>query len=223
MDKALFVRAITRFLAGVVVMGALLFIPAGGFGYGEGWLLMALLFAPMFVAGLVMMGKNPELLRRRLNAREEEGEQRKVIAASALMFAAAFIVAGLNHRFGWLAFPRWLVIAGAALFLLAYLMYAEVLRENTYLSRTIEVQAGQKVVDTGLYGIVRHPMYAATLVLFLSMPLVLNSPISLVIMLAYPAIIVRRILNEEQVLERGLAGYAEYRQKVRYRLVPFIW
>lgn len=223
MDKSLFARAMTRFVEGVIIVGALLFIPAGGFGYGEGWLLMGLLFAPMFVAGLVMMKKNPNLLRRRLNAREAEQTQRAVIAASALMFIAAFVLAGLNHRFGWVICPRWLVVAGAALFLLAYLMYAEVLRENAYLSRTVEVQAGQKVVDTGLYGVVRHPMYAATLLLFLSMPLVLGSPLSLIVMLAYPFIIARRILNEEQVLARDLPGYGDYLKKVRYRLIPYIW
>ena len=223
MDKKLFVRALTRFFAGALIVGALLFIPAGGFGYRWGWLFMGLLFAPMFAAGLVMMAKNPALLQRRLNAREGEDAQKAVIAASALMFAAAFMLAGLNWRFCWVACPTWLVILGAALFLAAYALYAEVLRENEYLSRTVEVQEGQKVVDTGLYGVVRHPMYAVTLVLFLSMPLVLGSLPSLIPMLAYPALIVRRIRNEEEVLARGLPGYTEYMQKVKYRLLPFVW
>ncbi len=222
MDVRLFFRAMTRFLAGVLAVGALLFIP-GGLNYADGWLFMLLLFAPMFVAGLAMLWKRPALLSRRLNARETERAQRGVIAASGLMFASAFIVAGLNHRFRWLAVPRWLSAAGAVVFLAAYLLYAEVLRENEYLSRTVEVQAGQKVVDTGLYGVVRHPMYAATILLFLSMPLVLGSPISLLIMLIYPVLIVRRIKNEEQVLQRGLANYADYMARVKYRLIPFVW
>ena len=223
MDKKLFVRALTRFFAGVLIVGALLFIPAGGFAYRWGWLFMGLLFVPMFAAGLVMMAKNPALLERRLNAREGEDAQKAVIAGSALMFTAAFVLAGLNWRFRWVVCPTWLVILGAALFITAYALYAEVLRENEYLSRTVEVQEGQKVVDTGLYGVVRHPMYAVTLVLFLSMPLVLGSPLSLIPMLAYPALIVRRILNEEVVLARGLPGYADYMKKVKYRLMPHIW
>ncbi len=222
MDVRLFFRAVTRFLTGVLAVGTLLFIP-GGLKYADGWLFMLLLFAPMFLAGLVMLRKRPALLRRRLNAREAESTQRGVIAASGLMFAAAFIVAGLNYRFRWLTVPRWLVVAGAVVFLAAYLLYAEVLRENEYLSRTVEVQAGQKVVDTGLYGVVRHPMYAATILLFLSMPLVLGSPISLLIMLIYPFLIARRIKNEEQVLLRELEGYADYTARVKYRLIPFVW
>ena len=223
MDGALIKQAFIKVGAGILIMGALLFIPAGTLKWTEGWLQMALLFAPMLAAGLVLMKRNPALLRRRLNAKEEQMTQRRVIAASALMFVAAFVVAGLNRRFGWIVVPRWVVVAGAALFLAAYAMYAQVLRENEYLSRTVEVSEGQRVVDTGLYGIVRHPMYAATLVLFLSMPLVLGSPISLAIMLAYPAIIVRRILNEEDVLTRELEGYEAYKKKVKYRLLPGIW
>lgn len=177
----------------------------------------------MFLAGLVMMAVNPGLLEKRLNAKEEEKEQKTVIALSGIMFLAAFIAAGLNHRFGWLEMPGWMVVSGVVLFLLAYAMYAEVLRENTYLSRTIEVQENQKVVDTGLYGIVRHPMYSSTLILFLSMGLVLSSPISFAILLMYIPIIVKRILNEEKVLAEGLEGYSEYMKKVKYRLVPLIW
>lgn len=223
MDGRLFAQAIAKFVAGLLLVAALLFIPAGTPNYWNGWLLIVILFVPMFVAGLVMMFKSPELLRKRLNAREQEATQKRVIALSGLMFLASFIVAGLNFRFGWVVMPKWAVWIAFALFLLAYLMYAEVLRENAYLSRTIEVQDHQKVVDTGLYGVVRHPMYAATLVLFLSMPLVLGSPPSFVILLCYLPIIVRRIGNEEAVLAEGLEGYAEYRERVKYRLIPFIW
>lgn len=223
MDRTLVKQAFAKVIGGILVMAALLFIPAWSLKWADGWLMMALLFVPMLVAGLVLMKKNPALLRRRLNAKEEQLTQRRVIAASAVMFVAAFVVAGLNWRFGWIVVPRWVVYVGAALFLAAYAMYAEVLRENEYLSRTVEVSEDQRVVDTGLYGVVRHPMYAATLVLFLSMPLVLGSPVSLVIMLAYPAIIVRRILNEEDVLTRELVGYDAYKKKVKYRLLPGIW
>ena len=223
MDKQLTTRAYTRFFAGVLILGALLFIPAGSLRWMNGWLLMGLLFVPMFVAGLALMKKNPALLKRRLNAKETEATQKKVIAASALMFGAAFVLAGLNWRFKWIVLPDWVGWVFAAVFLAAYAMYAEVLRENEYLSRTIEVSAGQKVVDTGLYGVVRHPMYAVTLALFLSMPLVLGSLPSLVVMLVYPAIIVRRILNEEEVLTRELDGYDAYKKKVKYRLIPGIW
>lgn len=223
MDRTLLKQAFAKLVSGILLMGALLFVPAWSLAWREGWLLMALLFVPMVVAGVVMMKRNPALLRRRLNAREQEPTQRRVIAASGAMFVGAFVVAGLNWRLRWVVVPQWVVIAGAVLFLAAYAMFAEVLRENAYLSRTVEVSEGQKVVDTGLYGVVRHPMYAATLALFLSMPLVLGSPISLVIMLAYPAIIARRILNEEDVLTRELDGYAEYKKKVKYRLLPGIW
>lgn len=223
MDGKLFVRAIGKFALGFVLVGVLIFLPAGTLRFPDGWLLMGILFVPMFAAGLVMMKKSPALLEKRLNAKEQEGEQKKVIAWSGLMFLAAFVLAGLNFRFGWITMPRWSVYAAAAVFLLAYLLYAEVLRENEYLSRTIEVQEGQKVVDTGLYGVVRHPMYAVTLTLFLAMPLVLGSPLSFAVMLCYVPLIVRRIRNEEQVLEKGLAGYAEYEKKVRWRLIPGIW
>ena len=218
-----FGQAMVKFFSGLLLVGALLFLPAGTWDYWQAWLLIGILFVPMFVAGLVLMKKNPDLLRKRLNAKEEQAEQKTVIALSGLMFLAAFLLAGLNRRFGWCVLPAWASWAAAAVFLLAYALYAEVLRENAYLSRTIEVQEGQKVVDTGLYGIVRHPMYAVTLFLFLSMPLVLACPYSFAVMLVYIPIIVKRIRNEEDVLEEGLAGYAEYKQRVKYRLVPGIW
>ena len=223
MDRKLFIQAIMKFLAGIVLLGALLFIPAGTLNWPQAWLLMGILFVPMFCAGLVMMKKNPELLKKRLNAREKQAEQKDVIRYSGLMFLAAFILAGLNFRFRWIVLPGWISGAAAVIFLLAYGLYAEVLRENAYLSRTIEVQENQKVVDTGLYGLVRHPMYMSTLFLFLAMPLVLGSLISFLVMLAYLPIIAKRIRNEEQVLEEGLEGYAEYRQKVRHKVIPFIW
>ncbi|MCR5183040.1 MAG: isoprenylcysteine carboxylmethyltransferase family protein [Clostridia bacterium] len=204
-------------------MGVLLFLPAGTIRWQEGWLLMIILFVPMFLAGLLMYFKAPDLLRSRLKAKETQSEQKDVIRYSGLMFLLAFIVAGLNYRFGWITMPRAIVWIGAVIFLLAYCLFGEVLRENRYLSRTIEVRDGQTVVDTGLYGIVRHPMYTATVLLFLSMPLVLNSLISFIIMLAYIPIIVKRIRNEEEVLETELKGYREYKQKVKYRLIPFIW
>ena len=223
MGKQLLLSALTKFFLGVILLGALLFIPAGSFSYWQGWLLMGILFVPMFVAGLILMAKNPDLLQKRLNAREKEAEQKTVVALSGLLFIAAFVVAGLNWRFGWWLLPEWVVWGAAGLFLVSYLMYAEVLRENTYLSRTIEVQENQKVIDTGLYGIVRHPMYMATTILFLAMPLVLASPISFLIMLGYIPVIAKRIRNEESVLEKGLPGYKEYKQRVKYRLLPFIW
>ena len=219
----LFIQAISKFLLGVVIIGALLFLSAGSLRYWQGWLLMGILFIPMFCAGLVMVVKNPELLRKRLNAREGEKEQKTVVRFSGLLFFAAFVIAGLNWRFGWCVLPDWAVWVSAGLFLVCYLLYAEVLRENTYLSRTIEVQENQKVIDTGLYGVVRHPMYMATTVLFLVMPLVLASPFSFLIMLLYLPLIAKRIKNEEKVLEEGLAGYKEYEQKVKYKVIPFIF
>ena len=223
MKNKLLVEALTKYIAGIALVGALLFIPAGSLKWRDGWTFMATLFVPMFVAGIVMYLKAPDLLRRRLNAKEKEAQQKDVIGMSGLMFLAAFIIAGLNYRFNWVHFPEAVRIAGIVVFLLSYLMFAEVLRENEYLSRTIEVQEGQKVVDTGLYGIVRHPMYSATVLLFLSMPLIMNSPISFGIMLLYIPLIVKRILNEEEVLEKGLQGYKEYKEKVKYRILPFIW
>ena len=219
----LFFQAFVKFLLGVVIVGLLLFVPAGSLSYWQGWLLMGILFVPMFCAGLVMMARNPELLRKRLNAKEEEKEQQTVVKLSGLLFIAAFVVAGLNWRFGWCVLPNWVVWVSAVLFLACYLLYAEVLRENTYLSRTIEVQENQKVIDTGLYGVVRHPMYMATTVLFLAMPLVLASPISFAIMLLYIPLIAKRIQNEEKVLEAGLDGYKEYKTRVKYKVIPLIW
>lgn len=219
----LFTQAVLKFLLGVVLIAALLLLPAGTWHYRNAWLLMGLLFIPMFIAGLVMMKKNPSLLRSRLDAREKEGEQQMVVKLSGLMFLFGFIVAGLDFRFGWSRLPRWVIMAASILFLLAYALYAEVLRENTYLSRTIEVQENQQVIDTGLYSVVRHPMYMATLLLFGSMPLMLGSLPAFFIFLCYPLIIRKRILNEEEVLARELPGYREYLQRVRYRLLPYIW
>ena len=223
MDMNLFRQAMVKFLGGVLVVGLLLFLPAGTFAYWQGWLLMGILFIPMFIAGLFMLIKSPDLLRRRLDVREEQSEQKTVILLSGLMFLAVFVVAGLNVRFGWMVLPAWVSWAAAVLFLFAYALYAEVLRENVWLSRTVKVQENQKVIDTGLYGIVRHPMYMVTLFLFLSMPLVLGSPFSFVISLAYLPIIAGRIRNEEKVLESGLEGYREYKNRVRYKVIPFVW
>ena len=223
MTVKLFVQAIGKFLLGIVLVGALIFWPAGTCSFFNGWLFMGILFIPMFLAGIVMMLKNPGLLKSRLNAKEKQQDQSFVVKLSGLMFLAGFIVAGLGVRFGWYILPMPVVIVAATLFLGAYTLYAEVLRENTYLSRTIEVQENQNVIDTGLYGIVRHPMYSVTLVLFLSMPLVLGSIYSFFIFLAYPFIIAKRIKGEEEFLEKELNGYREYKQKVKYRLIPFIW
>lgn len=215
--------ASTKFFTGLVLVGLLLFLPAGTIHYPCGWLLMAVLFVPMFIVGVLMQLRSPELLKRRLNTKEKETEQKKVVALSGVMFIVAFVVAGLNFRYSWIAMPTWSVWSAVAVFLLSYIMYAEVLRENEYLSRTIEVQENQKVVDTGLYGIVRHPMYSATVLMFLSMPLVLGSLPSFVIMLAYIPIIVKRISNEEKVLMNELYGYKEYCNRVKYRLIPFVY
>ena len=223
MSMKFFLSAIAKFTLGVVLIGVLLFLPAGTLHYPQGWLLMGILFIPMFLAGLVMMAKNHALLRSSLNAKEKRGEQSLVVKLSGLMFLVGFIVAGLSFRFDWWMLPQWVSILGTVLFLASYALYAEVLRENTWLSRTIEVQEGQTVVSTGLYGIVRHPMYAVTLVLFLSMPLVLRSALAFVVFLAYPAIIAGRLLDEERFLAAELPGYSEYMQKVKWRLIPFIW
>lgn len=223
MTIRLFIQAITKFLFGFILIGLFIFLPAGTLSFFNGWLFMGILFVPMFIAGIVMMFKNPDLLKKRLDAKEKQREQSIVIKLSGLMFLAGFIVAGLDFRFGWLTLPKGVVIGAAIVFLAAYILYAEVLRENTYLSRTIEVQENQKVIDTGLYGIVRHPMYSVTLLLFLSMPLVLGSIYSFLIFLLYPFIIAKRIKGEEEFLEKELDGYREYKQKVRYRLIPFIW
>ena len=223
MTAKLFIQAITKFILGVLLVGALIFLPAGTFAFMNGWIFMGILFVPMFLAGLVMMAKNPELLKKRLDAKEKQREQNIVIKLSGLMFFIGFIVAGLNYRFAWHILPLWVSIAAAVVFLIAYLLYAEVLRENTYLSRTIEVQENQKVIDTGLYGIVRHPMYSVTLLLFLAMPLVLGSIISFIIFLAYPFIIAARIKGEEKFLAEELEGYKEYQKRVKYKLIPFVW
>ena len=223
MDTKLISQAIGKYLSGLLIVGLLLFLPAGTFAFWQAWLLIGILFIPMLIAGLIMMMKSPGLLRKRLDAREEESEQKAVIALSGLMFLAAFVVAGLNFRFKWIVLPHWVSWAAAAVFLLAYALYAEVLRENVWLSRTVEVQENQKVIDTGLYGVVRHPMYTSTLLLFLSMPLVLGSVLSFAIMLAYIPIIAKRIRNEEKVLESGLEGYAEYKRRVKYKVIPLVW
>ncbi len=223
MDIKLFFQAILKFILGVLIIGLLLFVPAKTINYWNGWLFMVLLFIPMFIAGIVMMIKSPDLLRKRLNAKEKENEQEQVILFSGLMFLSGFIIAGLNYRYSWIIIPKPVVIISSVIFILAYILYAEVLRENVYLSRTIEVQENQKVVDTGLYGIVRHPMYGATILLFLTMPVILGSIISFVIFLIYPFVIAKRIKNEEEVLERELVGYSDYKKKVKYKVIPFIW
>ena len=223
MSKRLFSQAILKFLIGLLAVCLLIFLPAGSLEYWNGWLFIGILFIPMFIAGIVLMIKNPELLKKRLNAKEKEGEQKQVILFSGLMFLAGFITAGLNYRFDWIEIPNIVVIIASILFILSYLLYGEVLRENSYLSRTIEVQEDQRVIDTGLYGIVRHPMYATTVVLFLTMPLILGSIISFIIFLMYPLLIARRIKNEEKVLEKELKGYSEYKQKVKYKMIPFVW
>ena len=223
MDIKLFFQALSKFLIGLIIICILLFIPAGTINYPNGWLFIALLFIPMFFAGIIMIFKSPDLLRRRLNAKENEDEQKTVILISGIIFLLAFILAGLNFRFGWFNLPSIVVIIASVIFLLAYIMYAEVLRENEYLSRTVEVSENQKVVDSGLYGIVRHPMYTSTIFLFLSMPLVLDSIFSFIVMLVYPIIIIFRIRNEERVLENELIGYEEYKEKVKYKLIPYLW
>ena len=222
MNIGLFVQAIIKYVVGVVIVGSLLFIPAT-FDYWNGWLFMGLLFIPMFVAGIFLMIKNPELLKKRLNAKEKQEKQKQVILFSAVMFISGFILAGLNYRYKWVELPNIVVAISSIVFILAYILYAEVLRENAYLSRTIEVQDDQQVIDTGLYGIVRHPMYAVTILLFLTMPLILGSVFSLIIFLFYPIIIAQRIKNEETILEKNLKGYLEYKKKVKYKVIPFVW
>jgi protein-S-isoprenylcysteine O-methyltransferase Ste14 len=223
MNKHLLIQALVKILAGIALVGSMVFLPAGSFAYWQGWLLMGVLFVPMFIAGIFMLVKNPELLRKRLNAKEKESEQKTVVALSGLLFIISFVTAGLNWRFDWCMLPYWAIWTATAIFILSYILYAEVLRENVYLSRTIEIQDGQKVIDTGLYGIVRHPMYMATVIMFLSMPLVMGSPISFIIMLGYLPVIAMRIRNEEKVLEAGLDGYKEYKTRVKYKVIPFIW
>lgn len=223
MRNKLSLQALTKTIIGFVFICILLFLPAGTFHYWNAWLFMTVLFVPMIILGIMMLFKSPDLLKKRLDAKEKEGEQKWVVALSGIMFMAAFVVAALNFRFSWHLLPYCVIWIAVAMFLFSYLIYAEVIRENAFLSRTIEVQENQKVIDTGLYGIVRHPMYSATIILFLSIPLILGSLISFFIMLAYIPIIAIRINNEERVLEEGLKGYKEYKQKVRYKLIPFIW
>lgn len=223
MKANLFINAIAKFLLGIALVGVLIFLPAGTFCYFNGWLFMGVLFIPILVLGIIMIFKNPDLLSRRLNAKEKQKEQQFVVKLSGIMFFAGFIVAGLGFRFNWYTLPKFITVAATIIFLAAYVIYAEVLRENAYLSRTIEVTENQRVIDTGLYGIVRHPMYAATLLLFLSIPLILGSLYSFIIFLFYPFIIAVRIKNEEVLLEEKLDGYKEYKQRVKYRLIPFVW
>lgn len=219
----LLVEALTKFICGLLLVGLLIFLPAGTFCYTYGWLLIGLLFVPMLIAGFVMLGKSPEFLKKRLAAKEKQRTQKGVVAFSGLMFIAGFVVAGLDFRFGWSAMPAWVVITASVLFLAAYALYAEVMRENAYLSRTIQVEEGQTVVDTGMYGIVRHPMYAVTILLFLMIPLVLGSWYGLIAFAFYPAIIIVRLKDEEELLTKELPGYCQYKQKVKYRIIPFIW
>ena len=223
MDKKLFIQAITKFIFGFIIIALLLFIPAGTLNYWNAWLFICILFIPMFIVGIILMIKNPDLLHKRLNSKEKESEQEILLLIGGVMFICGFVVSGLNYRFKWFILPKWIIVIATIIFLLAYVLYAEVLRENMYLSRIIEIQESQKVIDTGLYGIVRHPMYSSTILLFLSIPLVLGSLFSFLIFLVYPVIIVKRIKNEEQVLEQGLEGYSEYKKKVKYRVIPFIW
>ena len=219
----LFIQALIKFILGLVLVGGLLFIPAGTFDYWNAWLLIGLLFIPMFIVGIILMFKNPDLLKRRLDAKEEEKEQKEVIALSGLMFVSGFVVAGLNYKYNWITLSNTTVIIASILFGISYILYGEILRENTFLTRTIKVEKNQEVVDTGFYGVVRHPMYAITILLFLSMPIILNSPISFIIFLIYPFIIIKKINNEEKVLKKKLKGYKEYKKKVKYKLIPFIW
>ena len=219
----LIISALTKYIAGLLMVTLMLFLPAGTWNYFNGWLFMGLLFVPMLFLGIVLLIKSPELLEKRLRSKESEGEQKKVIGASLVMFLAGFILSALDFRFGWTYVPKPVVIIAAIVLLVSYGLYAEVMRENVYLSRTVEVQEEQKVIDTGLYGVVRHPMYFSTVLLFLAIPVVLGSWIGFVIFCIYPFLLVKRIRNEESVLEEGLAGYKEYKKKVKYRMIPFVW
>ena len=223
MDKKLFIQAIGKFFSGIFMLSLLLLLPAGTVFYWNAWLLIGILFIPMFIVGIILMFSNPELLRKRLKVKEKETEQKSVIILGGLMFICGFIVAGLDYRYQWSVLPKWFVIVATVIFFAGYLMYAEVLRENRYLSRTVEIQESQKVIDTGLYAIVRHPMYTSTILLFLSLPLVLGSLSSFVIFLMYPLIVIKRIKNEEEVLEKGLAGYSDYKKRIKYKVIPFVW
>lgn len=223
MNTKLFISAITKFLLGFILVALLIFLPAGTIYFPNGWLFIGILFIPMFFAGIVMLIKSPELLKKRLDAKEKHSKQSIIIKLSGLMFIAGFIIAGLGYRFSWYTVPNYIVIGASVIFIVSYIIYAEVLRENAYLSRTIKVQENQKVIDTGLYGIVRHPMYFATVLLFLSIPLILGSVYSFIIFLIYPFIIAKRIKYEEAFLEKELVGFIEYKRKVKYRMIPFIW
>ena len=223
MDRKLFVQALTKLFVGLLMVALLVFAPAGTLHYWHGWLFLAVLFFPMILLGVVLLMKNPELLRKRLQTKEKEGEQRKVVAFSGMMFLAGFLLCGLNVRFGWYLLPKWAALMASVVFLIGYGMYGEVMRENTFLSRTVEVQEGQQLIDTGLYSVVRHPMYAATVLMFLSMPLILGSAVSFLVFLIYPLILSKRIRNEEEVLSRGLLGYVEYGKRVKYRMIPYLW
>lgn len=223
MTKKLFYEAVSKFLLGIILVGFLIFLPAGTLAYTQGWILMGVLFIPMFIVGIIMMIKNPKLLKSRLEAKEKQKEQDLVIKLSGLMFLLGFILAGLDYRFNWFVLPPIVTYISSITFILSYIMWAEVLRENTYLSRTIKVEENQQIIDKGLYGIVRHPMYTATIILFLSMPLILGSLISFIVFLIYPVLISYRLINEEKLLEKELKGYQEYKKKVKYRIIPFIW
>lgn len=223
MNIKLLLQACMKFLMGLLFIGILLFLPAGTFMFWNAWLFVGVLFVPMLILGAVLFIKAPDLLKKRLNSKEKENEQKKVIGLSLIGFVAGFVVAGVDFRMGWSDLPQWLVIVASVLFLVSYGLYAEVMRENVYLSRTVEVQENQKVIDTGLYGIVRHPMYSATILMFLSIPIILGSAVVFVIFLFYPILIVKRIRNEEKVLEQGLEGYAEYKKRVKYRLIPLVF
>ena len=223
MNKKLFLKAIIKFITGIILIGAILFVSSSSFDYWNAWLFMGLLFVPMFIVGIILMFKNPKLLKSRLDVKEKETEQKYVIMYSGMMFLIGFVVAGLNYRFSWIKLPNIVVVIASILFIISYILYGEVLRENTYLSRTIKVEENQKVIDNGFYGIVRHPMYSITLILFLMIPLILGSIISFFIFLVYPFIIIKRINNEEKVLEKELRGYKDYQKKVKYRLIPYIW
>ena len=223
MTKKLLIQALVKYFSGLILVMLLLFLPAGTIHYWNAWLFIALLFIPMLLAGIILMFKNPDLLRRRLDAKEKESEQKIVVLLSGIMFLSGFILAGLNYRYQWTKMPLSIIIIAAILFLLSYILYGEVLRENEFLFRTIKVQKNQKVVDTGLYKIVRHPMYSSTIILFLTIPLILGSIYSFIIFLGYPILIIKRINNEEKVLEKELTGYKEYKKKVKYKLIPYLW
>ena len=223
MKHKLLIQLCTKLLMGMIIISLLLFLPAGSIYYWNAWIFMGVLFIPMFAAGTILLWKSPDLLAKRLNTKEKEAEQKQVIVFSLFMFVGGFIIAAFDFRYGWSKLPDWIILTAVVIFLISYGLYAEVMRENAYLSRTVEVQESQKVIDTGLYGIVRHPMYFATVILFLSIPLILGSVYAFIIFLIYPLLIIKRIKNEEAVLREGLDGYIDYTQKVRYRLIPYIW